>query len=75
MDRYTYYALEFLERVQQGSKHTMEQFVSKTVLCEIRCVLIHIFSDKIGMMFGMLLIPVFSCCWCVYAFQLKNCIV
>ena len=29
IDRYTYYALEFLERVEPGSKKTMGQFVSK----------------------------------------------
>ena len=28
IDRYTYYALEFLERVEPGSKSTMGQFVS-----------------------------------------------
>lgn len=31
IDRYTYYALEFLETVTPGSKKTMGQFVSQTL--------------------------------------------
>lgn len=31
IDRYTYYALEFLETVTPGSKKTLGQFVSQTL--------------------------------------------
>ena len=31
IDRWTYYALEFLERVNSGSKATLQQFVSSCV--------------------------------------------
>lgn len=33
IDRYTYYALEFLEKVQPNSDKTMGEFVSLMIFC------------------------------------------
>lgn len=33
IDRYTYYVLEFLEKVHPNSKRTMSEFVSYYLLC------------------------------------------
>jgi hypothetical protein len=45
IDRYTYYALDFLERVEPDSTKTMGEFVSKQhqVLMTVKCL--HLFSE------------------------------